>query len=70
MTLGKKTFSDKEKNSGNQHFLPFHQCFLPLFSIPSFSSMFIFLSVNTVNLGKAKILLFGKEINCNQKEDK
>ena len=50
----------KGENSGNQHFLLFLQCFLP---IPKRISVFILSSANAVSLDQSKILSFGKELN-------
>ena len=51
----------KEGNAGNQHFLLFPQCFLP---IPKRSSVFtLHLSfANAVSLDQSKILSYGKDL--------
>ena len=48
----KKNIVGKGENAGNQHFLPFPQCFL---AIPKRISVF--------NLEQCEILSFGKELN-------
>ena len=64
MTLEKKAFenvSGKGETAGNQYFLLFLQCFLP---IPERISIFtsILPSTNASNLDRSKNLLFGKEL--------
>ena len=55
----------KGENAGNQHFLPFPLCFLP---IPNSKVNFCFLvtfvlsSAHAFNLDQSKILSFGKEL--------
>ena len=67
MTLGKKPFKNivgKGENAGNQHFLLFPQCVLPIsIQISSFSVTFILLSVSSFNLDQSKNLSFDKGLN-------
>ena len=66
MTVEKKPFEkivEKGENAGNQHFLLFRQCVLP---IPpktfSFYLAFTFLSANAFNAYQCKILLFSNQL--------
>ena len=56
----------KGENAGNQHFLPFPQCFLPfptqIFNF-AITCTFILWSANAINLDQSKILSFGEELN-------
>ena len=67
MTLKKKPFENivgKGENAGNQHFLLFLQCFLPIpKTIFVFKLNFILSSANAFNLEQSKICRLGKELN-------
>ena len=53
----------KGENAGDQHFLLFQQCFLPVQKTNfNFSVRSILSSANAFNLDSSKILLFGKEL--------
>ena len=53
----------KGENAGNQDFLLFPQCFLPIKKqISIFSVMFILLYANAFNFDLSKMLSFGKEL--------
>ena len=67
--LYKKRFESivgKGENAGNQHFVRFPQCFLPILKQISISVTFILLSANAFNLDQSKILLFGKKLTLYQ----
>ena len=54
----------KGENAGNQHFLLFPQCFLPVLkTIFNFSVTVALSSANTFNLDQFKKLLFGPGLN-------
>ena len=58
----------KGENAGNQHFLLFPSCFLPIpKQISVFSISFKLWSANAFNLEQSKILLFGKELKHHAK---
>ena len=64
----KKPFENivgKGENAGDQHFLPFPQCFLPYHRQKSSFEPHLFSSANAFNLVMSKILLFGKELKQN-----
>ena len=64
MTLRKRPLQNmvgKGENAGNQHFLFFTPCFLPIPKHFNFLIAFNLLSANAFNLEHFKILLFGKE---------
>ena len=65
-TLGKRTYENvvgKEENAGNNHFLPFPQCFLPcqrhFFAILAPISIVV---CKCFEFGKSNVLSFGKEL--------
>ena len=54
----------KGENAGNQHFLHFPPCFVPIpKQILSFSIAFDLSFANAFNLDQSKILSFGKELS-------
>ena len=68
MALEKKTSENivgKGENAGNQHFLLYQQCFLPVPEIFQFFSHIyvVICKINALYLEQSKNLLFGKELN-------
>ena len=55
-----KNIVEKGENAGNQHFLLFPQCFLPVPKQISIFQSFILSSANAFNLDPFLNLLFGK----------
>ena len=58
-----KTLWEKGENAGNQHFLLFPQCFLPITKKGfRFQVTFNLLSAKAFDLGKPKNLSYGKKL--------